>query len=390
MRKRIEIKDMRQVATAEGAEIAYDLSIGQSQYELKYNISGISGLHVPQRVDGVVVTFLLYALRHDMDIVSVHPISEQLYFNITKNIIPQIVCCDKNAHDIKLIMPTTSEKLESSNRRGTGLSLGIDSFTTLHEYGEDALSDNYRLTDLVHLKTGAHHGMIGRFDKEVEDRLFHKENEKVRAYCKKYGHNLITIETNLFEITCKEFGWNFDTTHIVRNLGTIMVLQNYFDKYYYASAMNLDQFSINLSQANAHMEKWLIPLLSTENVTFYSANSAMNRVEKTEYISKFEDTYDHLHVCWHEEKNCGECAKCIRTLVALDAMGVLDKYAKSFDLEQYYKNRWKLIKRVVALRRRDTFYMEVYKLLKEKKVKVPNAIAVAFTYLSIRIKDVLT
>lgn len=383
MRKQIVIKNINQIKTDFGCKVTFGLSIFGNDYDLKYTITGVHC--VPERADAVTVAFLYYAILHDMDIISEIPISEQLYYSITRDIIPQVVCCDKKAHDIKIIMPTTCEVIENQKRRGTGLSMGVDSFTTLHEYNDDALSDNYKLTDLVHLKTGAHHGMVGRFDAEVENRLFKTENDKVKAYCDKYGYNLITIETNLFEITCANFGWNFDTTHILRNLGSVMLLQNYFDKYYYASAINLDDFYININKDVAHSEKWLVPLLSNENIKFYSANSAMNRIEKTEYITRFSDTYDYLHVCWREEKNCGKCDKCIRSLVTLDALGKLDLYANAFDLQEYRKNRWKYIKRITALKFKNSFFQDIYNLLKEKNIKTPNIFQTSCTFLSIAV-----
>ena len=52
-------------------------------------------------------------------------------------------------------MPLSNETFDG-DWVGTGISLGVDSFTTIHEYGEDSITDDYRLTHLVHLKTGAH------------------------------------------------------------------------------------------------------------------------------------------------------------------------------------------------------------------------------------------
>lgn len=38
-------------------------------------------------------------------------------------------------------------------------------------------------------------------------------------------------------------------------------------------------------------------------------------------------------------KNCGRCEKCTRTLLALDALGALDKYRDVFDVDYYLSHK---------------------------------------------------
>ena len=375
MRKKIEILSINQNTTDAGCNVTFGIKIGGKPYDLVYKITGGGVNSVPERCDAIVVTFLFFAIRHGMDICSKYPISEKLYYNICKHIIPMVCHNNENAHKIVVDVPAIKEKYDATFN-GTGVSLGVDSFATIHEYLEDDLPKDYKLTHLVHLKTGAHHGQIGYFDKEIEDRLFVVENTKVKSYCEKYGYNLITVESNLFEVCCSEFGWNFDTTHIVRNLGTILLLQNYFGKYYYASALPQDSIRINIKQDQAYYEKWLIPLIATENIDFYSANGVMSRCEKIKYIAQFNDTYDNLHVCWHESENCGKCSKCIRTLVQLDLVGALDKYKESFDVDYYQKNRNKYINYVFINKHKDPSFYEIYLYMKNNGIKMPSAFSI--------------
>ncbi len=369
--KKIEILSLNQQKTDDGCEVTFEITINSNPYRLQYSIYGENIDEVPYLVDPVVVTFFPLAMVKGYDICSEIPISEELYYNLTKHIIPQIATADKGkANMINISIPCKSVKFNGT-WNGTGVSLGVDSFTTIHEYTEDAPSENYKLTHLVHLKTGAHHGNIGYFDKEVEENLFIKENEHVRKYCDKYNKKLITIKTNLQEVICSEFKYGFSNTHTVRNLGTILLLQNHFKHYYYASTYNLDKLYIDTTDDMSHYEHWLMAYISG-SVKFYSANSNMNRIEKTKYISKFPDTYDFLHVCWRNETNCGTCNKCIRTLVQLDLLGVLDNYKNAFDLSYYEKNRKKLINRVAAFKSNDLFYAETYDYMKKQGMKVPN------------------
>lgn len=372
MQKNIEIKNIEKKQISDALEIVYKIAINGNEHNLIYKITGEDIETAPLICDAVVVSFLVYAVKFGLSFYSKHPISEKLYYNLTKHVIPQMSVMNKTENDmIHLDMPITKEVYQG-DWVGTGISLGVDSFTTIHEYMEDCNINEYKLTHLIHLKTGAHHGQLGYYDQQKENELFLIENAKVRKFCKEQGYKLIVIESNLYEITCKEFGYGFSTTHTFRNLGCILLLQNYFGKYYYASASNLDKFNLNLNIDTAYYEKWFIPYISNDSLEFYSANTNMTRIQKTKYIAQFPDTYDNLHVCWHGNKNCGSCKKCIRTLVTLDVLGYLDKYSKSFDLDGYYKNRNTYISEVILMRNMDMSYMEIYKYMVDCKYKMPS------------------
>lgn len=374
MRKQIEIIEMEQYENDGKYNVVFDIVIAGHKYKFQYIIDGPVA-NVPRVCDSVVVTFLFFAIKYDMDVVSSIPITEKLYHNIRTQIIPQVVKCDQKAHSIDIHMPITNEKY-CGKWNGTGISLGVDSFATIHQYGSDCELEDYKITHLVHLKTGAHHGC----GKKDEQELFLAENNRVRRYCEKYNYNLITIETNLHKICQERFGDDFDTTHICRNLGAILLLQNYFGKYYYASTSNLDHFRIDINKDIAYCEKWLIPVLSNDNIDFYSANLAMMRSDKVKYISDFPDTYEFLHVCWSDEKNCGECRKCIRTMVQLDLAGKLDRYTESFDVEKYYAERKRYLRTVAAMRTVDVYFREIYDEMKcTKGVKIPGFFETNYT-----------
>ena len=386
--KNIFIKDVKQKKNAEFLEVTYSVIIRWNPYNLTYKISGESIDSVPMLCDAVVVNLLYYAVRHGLSYVSDFPISEKLYYNLTKHVIPQLCLINNPDNDmIKIKMPLSKE-VYHGEWIGTGISLGVDSFTTIHEYTEKCTLEEYRLTHLVHLKTGAHHGQLGYYNQQTEDELFLAENAKVKEFCQKHKYKLITIETNLHALICTEFGYGFDTTHTYRNLGCILLLQNQFDKYYYASACNLDKFDIKLSKDVAYYEKWLIPHISNESISFYSANTNMTRIQKVAYLSKFEDTYDHLHVCWYATDNCGCCKKCIRTLVTLDVLGVLDKYSRAFNLERYYNNRESIISEVILLRKCDMSYMEIYNFMVRNNYKMPSRVTLFKTTFRIAIQKI--
>ncbi len=73
----------------------------------------------------------------------------------------------------------------------------------------------------------------------------------------------------------------------------------------------------------------LDPLFSSESLAFSHHGADANRVRKLEIVSKFPASHDRLRVCWIQSiglRNCGECEKCIRTMIALELVGALPAY----------------------------------------------------------------
>ena len=295
------------------------------------------------RCDGIVVSVILSAMKFGYDVIeSDIPISEELYYNLTYHVIPQLYVADKGKYKkIKIIAPLTSVKYQAAGV-AAGLSRGVDSFATIYEYGNNCELDNYKITHYTYFNAGAHHGqdtIVGK-SKYTRKELYDGELQGTIQLCLEQGYKLIVVDSNLAIVLASEnlFGrWYFNRTHTYRNLGIALLLQKGISKYYYSSAYNLDQFSISVDVDVAHYEKWLIRHLGTENISFYSSNQEWLRIEKAKHIANIEESYNYLHVCLVDIQNCGKCTKCRRTLMELDALGesILDKYSKSFDLDKY-------------------------------------------------------
>jgi len=81
-------------------------------------------------------------------------------------------------------------------------------------------------------------------------------------------------------------------------------------------------------------------LFSTSTTAFLHDHALYNRAEKIERIGESTYALSRLKVCYAEGRfrNCSRCSKCHRTLLCLDALGLLDK-AASFDVDVYQQNR---------------------------------------------------
>ena len=71
------------------------------------------------------------------------------------------------------------------------------------------------------------------------------------------------------------------------------------------------------------------PMFSSSRLAFLHDGAAFMRVQKTEYVVRSPIAMQHLRVCWKSAAgdNCGTCNNCIRTMLALEALGVLEQSA---------------------------------------------------------------
>lgn len=324
------------------------------------------------RADCVVVAVLAHALRFGFEeIVSKLPISEKLYYGLTYQIIPQLSVADNGYGPLRIVAPLTAERY-GGTQVGAGMSRGVDSLTTLYEYGRDFELPSYRLTNFTFFNVGAFHGLdkIAGKSRFSRQELYEKELEGTRELSDALGYDLLAVDSNLSAFLRDALGRTyFDRTHTFRNLCIPLLFQKMYRRYYYSAAYSLDEFKLSLKVDSAEYEKAILPYLGTENVEFHSSNQAWTRFQKMQRMIHLEASYDYLQVCFVSPHNCGECSKCRKTIMALDVLGVLDKYAKSFDLDKYMaKNREEWFSRIYELKRGEGLYEDDFKEIYEYAV----------------------
>ena len=88
----------------------------------------------------------------------------------------------------------------------------------------------------------------------------------------------------------------------------------------------------------ANLEPWgshplLDPLYSTTELQIRHENAALSRLEKTKLVGEWDVALKQLRVCNEKASyqngnyNCGRCEKCVRTMTAFLALGMLDRIA---------------------------------------------------------------
>lgn len=387
--KIIHLLDIEQFATESGEyKVIYKLDIDGEKFDLHYIISsqGCNTVQthidsVPFLSDPVVVSLMYHLLIGGYDFKSDIPISGRLYHHLTKDLIPHFVSMNPDlVKPITLNVPVSDQKIQKkANFVGTGISCGIDSLCTIKEYLQEETPD-YKLTHLLNFKLGAHHGLLHPCPEDIENKNFKDELVIANKFSKEIGFTMIVVDSNINQMANKFWGAiPFGNVAWFRNVGAMLVMQEYFSKYIFATSYaTFRDFNLDFTDGLEHNLWWSMPLLGSDYLEVVPANSSMTRIEKTEFISDFEPAYNNLSVCWLGNKNCGECDKCIRTLVALDFIGVLDKFKNVFDVEKYYKNRNRILRHVVLFGKRDAFFRELCKYASVHNIKMPSTVSSVF------------
>lgn len=112
--------------------------------------------------------------------------------------------------------------------------------------------------------------------------------------------------------------------------------------------------------------------LSNQNITLSAPGVEVTRIEKLRRLSDFEPAQRMLHVCVMSGKtNCMTCDKCVRVVIALDAMGTLERFGAVFDLKYYRDHKEEIWGQVIYRAQLNEYYAEVLAVLKESN-KTPG------------------
>lgn len=300
------------------------------------------------RCDAAIVAMMPLAIRAGYDVIrSDIPMSDELLYSLQYHVLPQLTSItaeDETYKPMRLDIPSTDAIFNRDGRGaiGTGMSLGIDSFATLSEYGRQVGPEQRRITHLTYFDVGAHHGYDWRTGKGPysSDELYKGHLEKVQRFAAEYGYPLVVVRSNLSKFLPRNFVRSqFYHTHTYRNVSAVLILQKLFSSYYYSSAANIGDFEVSLRKTSAAYDKWLLPMLDTGSTKFYSANQQWDRFEKTLRVAAMPESQNYLTICFTGIDNCGRCDKCIKTLMTLDVLGpeVLEKFGNVFDLATYHR-----------------------------------------------------
>ncbi len=351
--------------------------------------------------DAFITGLLLPALQSNQDIVVNGAMSEKLFFNLSNTII-FLLGKAFNYKPIKII-PDKLVKMDFKPFAvGTGCSLGIDSFSTIIKHTADNCPESYKLTHLTYFNVGAH----GEVETEKVNDSFQNDLIKVKDFAKEVQLPLLTVESNLPDFY-RNYNFNFNQTHVIRNMSMVLTLQKLFKKYIYSSGYPVSE--IHLSAIDpTYMEGILQPNLSTENTDLIVGGPNLSRAEKAIEILDNEVVKKHLYVCvkdlainnkmilgpWvkindNDKRNCSGCDKCLRTMLVFDIVGKLDDYAEVFNLAKYHSLKKLFMAKVVGMRNKSFVFRDVFDMAINEKYKISLISRFLSVFYSLKINEMV-
>ena len=208
-----------------------------------------------------------------------------------------------------LAVPTEAAK---HTRRRTALffSGGVDSLFSLYRNESDA-PVGLAIHDLV---------AVQGFDMPI-DRVdvFERHRERLQRIADATGKTLVPVRSNLRRTRLREAPWGA-LWHGAALASVGLALEGRYDRLVVASTNHY-----------AALDEWgshplTDPLLSTSATRVLHDGAAFWRWEKLEFLSGIELALSSLHVCYRnaDDRNCGQCEKCLRNMIILEVLGRLD------------------------------------------------------------------
>ncbi len=202
-------------------------------------------------------------------------------------------------------MPSTTSV---ANGVGCFFSGGVDSYYSVLD----------RLDEITHLI------FVQGFDIGIDDHALGAEViDEARAAAAELGRQLIVVRTNIRALSDPHLDWGVHF-HGAALAAVAQLLGNHLARVILPATYHRSE----LFPWGSHPE--LDPLWSSSTVTVVHHGEERTRPQKVAAIATSPVAMAHLRVCWENRGgryNCGECEKCVRTMINLRVVGALERCA---------------------------------------------------------------
>lgn len=316
-----------------GSEVQLHFAVdGLTERSLWFTVEREFAGFIANRLDAALVALLPAAMYLKKNIYLNGDVSEDLMFNVNRYVVPLSVAAMPGVGRVRA---TAANQVSASSRNVghgvfSGLSCGIDSFATVHDYLlSDTVPNGLQITHFLFNEVGAH----GNSRQQRTRELFEVRLEAIKTVAALLGRPLIRVNSNV------DFFYTnpFQQTHTFRNAAVAHALAGGARHFLYSSGLSYSSIHAEPATDTAEIDPILLPLLSTTGLTCHSAGAGYSRLEKTAIVSKIATAAGHLDVCTKGYPNCGSCFKCARTIFSLELLGQLDRFSGLFSIEAYRK-----------------------------------------------------
>ncbi len=327
----------------------------------------------PERSDAFLTAILYFAMVSGEDIRCAAPVTDKLLYQIREYVIPSLCDESKGYRRISVEAEPAPEAEKVAAFVGTGISCGVDSFSTVLLHTKEKLPEAFRLTHLTLFNTGSLNFSGYAKDKPLKKwrEETKKEFEERIALGKKVAQELglkfLAVDTNIPDL----YQGCFSFSHTFRNLSAVLATQKTWGSYYYASAGEGNLNRVGLTQDSSFYDPLNLMALSLRSLYFYSGGAPYTRLQKMELIADEPVVQKYLNVCSFHTTNCGRCEKCVRTLSALDLLGKREAFRSAFpDMTYYESNKYKIMANIAEAREDDFFRYEMKQYMERHGIRL--------------------
>ena len=283
-----------------GSRVTARLSIDGAESELYVDAPdhGVDG-----NVDGFFCAVLPAAMKAGAPLVVEAPVSPQLLGSVPtiqkifRRSSRRFVEIDVRAEPRD---PTEKDRIP---REGIFFSLGIDSFHTLYSKRDE-------ISSLILVE--------GMDNQRLEPAMWKEMFVDAETVAEHLDKELIRVESNLRDLSFRYGGWRMLYGGALVCVGH--QLSHKLGRVHFSAASTFPRLMPHGSQP------LLDPLWNTERLDTQNFGWLEPRTSKVRSIAHQPDVMKTLRVCVFATeglRNCGRCEKCLRTMIALDAVGAL-------------------------------------------------------------------
>lgn len=327
-----------------------------------------------ERSDAFIIGLIYFAMVAGVDISSNVPMTKSLYDKITGVLIPTMCNPKTGYRAINIKCECLSEIERTASFVGTGASGGVDSYTEIQLGTREDMDSEHKLTHLCYFNVGALNfsGYLKPYTLESWNKDTNDEFNKRCSIAKKiaddYNLGLVCVNSNIPDL----YQGGHAYSHTYRTCSAVFAMQKMWNRYYFASAGFNNIIEPSLSVTSGCYDGFTLKQFSSERLSFGVNLDDLSRLKKTMLIANNASAQKLLNVCSFETYNCGKCDKCIRTMLALDVLGVLDSFSQAFQYrEAYNKKKWKYWGMVRFSDKENDYMYEIKKYIEEHNISYP-------------------
>lgn len=255
--------------------------------------------------------------------------------------------------------PLASSALQAEKSRHAAIFLsgGIDSLAALKR-----IMDHYAPTHPAHPKDALLvHGFDigGVVERGAKYRVFQRARTAMAPVAAAAGLNLIPVHTNIRHLCDNRELW------LNQFFGAVLAaaahaLARRIDLAWLASSYDIP----HLHPCGSH--PLLDPEYSSADLQIRHRDIGLSRMHKLKIVAGWEVAFQNFRVCLAnvpDKLNCGRCEKCVRTMLELEALGLLDQ-TRAFEANEV-DPAW-LDAFSITIRVRQPFYEELIQPLEKR------------------------